>query len=46
MGFPRRLPRSWGCEALELTVRLTKLILGLVALVEQVRLPSFAPGIR
>jgi hypothetical protein len=46
MGFPRRLPRSWGCEALELTARLTKLILDLVALVEQIRLPVSHPGIR
>lgn len=42
MGSLRRLPRPWGCEALELTARSTKLILDLVALVEQVRLPIFA----
>src|SRR5215469_10788264 len=43
MGFPRRLPKPGGCEALELTARLTKLILDLVALVERGHLSSFAP---
>ena len=42
MGFPRRLLRPWGCEALEWTARSTKIILDLVALVEQVRLPICA----